>query len=130
MLKFVAQPDDLREIDGARQRRRSSRMRVPFAHVTELMQRGFDGGAHGGLEPDDAALEALAAPSAVFRLGQGVHDVNGLAAHVGDAEKHAARFTRQPAVAKPRKFGKKIVVVGDRPFAEGHAMRAGRRDAR
>lgn len=65
---------------------------MPFADVTELMQGGFDNAADSGLEPNHAALEALRASPAVLRLGQGVHDVNGFATHVGDAEKHAARF--------------------------------------
>ena len=98
---------------------------MPLADVAELMQRGFDGGVHGGLEPDDATLETLGASPAVFRLGQGVRDVNRLAAHVGDAKKHAAGFTRQPAVTKPCKFGEKIVVVGDRPLAERPCGAAG-----
>ena len=78
---------------------------MPFADVAELMQRGFGGAAHGGLEPDDAALETLGAAPAVLGLGQGMRDMDGLAAHVGNAEKHAAGFTRQPTGPKAREFG-------------------------
>src|SRR5258708_30189692 len=125
MFKFAPQPDDLRQIDRARERRRFAGMRMPFADVAELMQRGFNNAADSGLEAADAALESLRAPPAVFGLGQSVHDVNGFAAHIGDAEQDAARLVRQPAIPKSAEFGKKIVIVGDRPVADGRVMRRG-----
>ena len=100
-------------------------MRVPLADVTELVQRGFDGAAHGGFETDDSALEPFRAAPTVLGLGQGMRDVDGLTAHVGNAEKDAAGFPRQAAGPQAREFGEKIAIVGDRPLAKIYVMHSG-----